>query len=533
MNTGSARCFRILSWSIGITLAAVGAGISFQVKAQSANPAAYAEIDRISVVGLEKRDFKAFLGIRYAQPPIGELRWQPPQPAATITRKADAFGPHCPQLASPFGTPSTSEDCLFLNVFTPLDAISRHPHYPVMVWIHGGALVQGESDDFDPVHFVKQGVIVVTINYRLGALGFLAHPSLDAEAHPGVNYGLLDQQAALKWVKDNIKGFGGDPRNVTIFGQSAGGQTVLSNLVSPGARGLFARAINQSGGYSLILPTLAQAETQGAAFAAKAGCPDQSAACLRQLPVEVVLANQSSTIDTTVADGKVIPLSIDVALKDGKFHRVPIMMGSNHDEARLFVAEKFDLAGNPLTPQGYAAFLKAQLPDIAGKVLEQYPASSFPSPMLALASFETDALFACNTARAGTLAAPFVHVFEYEFKDESAPELFAPPASFNYAAAHASELQFLFDGLGHQPVKPPLTPAEQELAQTMVRYWTNFAKTGNPNGDRAPEWKRIGDRGTAIQSLEPDGARPVFNFSGEHKCGFWDPIISVQAFPLE
>ncbi len=530
MGTDLARCLRLFSLSIGIALAVAAAGFSFPAKAQNTNRPAYAKIGRIAVVGLETQDFKEFLGIRYAQPPIGELRWQPPRPATTVTTKADAFGPHCPQVASPFGTASSSEDCLFLNVYTP-HAISRRSHYPVMVWIHGGNLVSGESDDFNPVHLVKQGVIVVTINYRLGALGFLAHPSLDAEAHPGVNYGLLDQQAALKWVKDNIAGFGGDPRNVTIFGQSAGGQSVLSNLVSPGARGLFARAINQSGAYSLILPTLVQAETQGTAFATKAGCPDQSAACLRQLPVKVVLANQAPEQDTTVLDGKVIPLSIDVALKTGKFNAVPIMTGSNHDEGRLFVAVLFDLMGTPLSAQGYAAFVKQELPGIADKILEQYPVSSFASPALALAALETDASFSCNTARAGTLAAPFVHVFEYEFKDDNAPERFLPPVSFAYAAAHASELQFLFDGLGHQPVKP-LTSAEQKLAQTMVRYWTNFAKTGNPNGYRVPEWQRIGSRGATIQSLDPDGTRPLLNFSEQHKCDFWNPIISVQAFPL-
>jgi para-nitrobenzyl esterase len=530
MGTGLARCLRLLSLSTGIALAAAIAGISFQAKAQNTNRPAYAKIGRTAVVGLDTQDFKEFLGIRYAQPPVGELRWQPPRPATTITRKADAFKPHCPQVASPFGTASTSEDCLFLNVYTP-HAISRHSHYPVMVWIHGGALVGGESDDFNPVHFVKQGVIVVTINYRLGALGFLAHPSLDAEAHPGVNYGLLDQQAALKWVRDNVAGFGGDPRNVTLFGESAGGQSILSHLVSPGARGLFARVINESGAYSLILPTLAQAETQGTAFATKAGCPDQSAACLRQLPVEAVLANQTSTQDTTIADGKVIPLSIDVALKSGKFHRVSIMAGSNHDEGRLFTAQQFDLEGAPLTAEGYTAFVKQELPSIAEKALELYPVSSFSSPVLALATLETDAIFSCNTARADVLAAPFVHVFEYEFKDDNAPQRFLPPVSYAYAAAHASELQFLFDGLGHQPVKA-LTPAEQKLAQMIVRYWTNFAKTGNPNGFRVPEWPRNRSRGATIQSLEPDGTKPSLHFSEEHKCDFWNPIISVQAFPL-
>src|ERR1700677_3270820 len=228
-----------------------------------------------AVRGLVNGAVDEFLGIPYAAPPVGPLRWQPPQPAASWSgvRDATQFAPHCPQLASPFGQASTSEDCLFLNVFTPSrgEAGARHP---VMVWIHGGALVTGESNDYDPTKLVEDGVTVVTINYRLGALGFLADPALaDANGQSG-DYGLMDQQAALRWVQRNIANFGGNPRNVTLFGESAGGLSVLSQVASPAARGLFAKAIAESGSYNLTQASLASAETAGQAFAAKAGCAD-------------------------------------------------------------------------------------------------------------------------------------------------------------------------------------------------------------------------------------------------------------------
>src|ERR1700733_15064420 len=208
-----------------------------------------------AVRGLANGAADEFLGIPYAAPPVGALRWQPPQPAASWAgvRDATKFAAHCPQLASPFGLASTSEDCLFLNVFTP-KAGGQHP---VMVWIHGGALVTGESDDYSPAGLVADGVTVVTINYRLGALGFLAHPApADANGQSG-DYGLMDQQAALRWVQRNIASFGGDPRDVTLFGESAGGLSTLSQVASPAARGLFAKAIAESGSYNLTQTSLA------------------------------------------------------------------------------------------------------------------------------------------------------------------------------------------------------------------------------------------------------------------------------------
>ena len=217
------------------------------------------------VTGTVAEGMREFLGIRYAAPPIGPLRWQPPQPvpADMATKTATAFAPHCPQSASPYGITSSTEDCLFLNVYTPdHDKLPGSAGLPVMVWIHGGALVVGESEGYDPVKLVTNGdVIVVTINYRLGYLGFLAEAGLDAEGHVAANYGLLDQQFALDWVRRNVAGFGGDPSKVTVFGKSAGGLSVLSNLVSPTAHGLFNRAIVESGAYALKLPSLATAET--------------------------------------------------------------------------------------------------------------------------------------------------------------------------------------------------------------------------------------------------------------------------------
>ena len=241
-----------------------------------------------------------FLGIPYAAPPVGALRWQPPRPPAPWhgVRPAVSYAPHCSQSSSPFDVASTSEDCLYLNVFTPADNNART--LPVMVWVHGGSLRTGESDDYNPAGLVQHGVIVVTINYRLGALGFLADAALAGRpGGPSGDYGLMDQQAALRWVQRNIRGFGGDPGNVTLFGESAGGLSTLSQLVSPGARGLIQRAIVESGTYELTEQSLASAESAGDAFAAKVGCASDAvpardtAACLRRLPVSTILADQN------------------------------------------------------------------------------------------------------------------------------------------------------------------------------------------------------------------------------------------------
>src|SRR5215467_4436304 len=478
--------------------------------------------------GIATPTMNEFLGIRYAQAPVGDLRWRPPRrPAPSFgIQNATQFGNHCPQPASPFGLASTTEDCLFLNVFTP----SRHGHHdedrdrdhsarrPVMFWIHGGALVVGESDDYNPQHLVEQGVIVVTVNYRLGALGFLAHPALSSEAadpdgdndvdHAPAsgNYGIMDQQFALKWVRRNIAAFGGDPHNVTIFGESAGGLSTFSNLVSPGAHGLFHRAIVESGAYRLNLPRLATAEAQGTAFATAEGCTAQTAACLRALTVGQVLAKENPAGYVTNVDGRVIPQSIDTALASGEFNRVPVMNGSNHDEWRLFVALNDVFAGIIPTPSNYPQIVAATLriPVVAtGPIVALYPPGTTTlSTELALGAVGTDAIFACPAHFASALASQFVPTFGYEFNDENAPEDFLPFAGFPYGAAHASELQYLFNLRTAFPITP-LTADQQQLAGNMVDYWTEFGESGNPNQSSTPFWPQFSVAGDAVQSLVP------------------------------
>jgi len=462
-----------------------------------------------------------FLGIPYAAPPVGALRWQPPRPAAPWSgvRPATSYAPHCPQPSSPFGAASTSEDCLYLNVFAPAGA--RTGDLPVMVWVHGGSLRTGESNDYNPAGLVRDGVVVVTINYRLGALGFLADAALASRpGGPSGNYGLMDQQAALRWVQRNIRGFGGDPGDVTLFGESAGGLSTLSQLASPGAGGLFQRAIVESGTYQLTQPSLATAEAAGQAFAAKAGCAASTAACLRRLPVATILADENPVGYTPDIDGAVLTKSVKTALASGQFNRVPVMIGTNHDEYRLFVAA-FQFVGQQVTAANYQSMIASTLgvpPAVASRIAAQYPLSRYPSPPVALGAVGTDAIFACHALTAETSMARYVPVYAYEFNDENAPELFLPPAGFPYGAAHASELPYLF-GPAAVPQPGPFSQAQRQLAAAMKQDWTNLAKTGVP----ASGWPRFSGASQRMLSLVPPRPRTETDFAAQHHCAFWAP----------
>ena len=466
-----------------------------------------------------------FRGIPYAAAPVGARRWAPPERPARHAAILDAtqFASHCPQIAGPFGQASTTEDCLFLNVFTPRRfGVLR----PVMVWIHGGALVTGESNDYDASRLVDQGdVIVVTINYRLGALGFTSHPALSAESpdHASGNYGLLDQQEALRWVQRNILRFGGDPTRVTIFGESAGGLSVHSQLASPGSHGLFQRAIVESGAYQLAQPSLAAAEAAGSAFATSAGCTDQSAACLRALTVEQILAHQNGA--SPVVDGAFLHESVKDAFASGAFNRVPVMEGANHDEWRLFVAGTVLVTG-PGTAEGYPAAIQATLGIPAAAVplfASQYPLASFASPDLALSALGTDGIFDCNARFAAHLLSAFVPTFAYEFNDPNAPERFLPPVNFPYASAHASEIQYLFDLPVAVPA-PALDRDQRRLSDAMIAYWTSFARTGQPAARTTPAWPRYTAERDTLQSLVPPTPHPTAEFATDHRCSFWDSL---------
>jgi para-nitrobenzyl esterase len=481
-----------------------------------------------AVRGLASGAVDEFLGIPYAAPPVGALRWRPPRPAARWSGVRDAmrFGPHCPQAASPFGQASTSENCLFLNVFRPSWQRTRR-HNPVMVWIHGGALVTGESDDYLPAKLVQDGVTVVTINYRLGALGFLAHPALaDANGQSG-DYGLMDQQAALRWVQRNIARFGGDPRNVTVFGESAGGLSTLSQVASPEARGLFDKAIVESGSYNLTQASLSSAESAGEAFAAKAGCAGQTAACLRSLPVSAILANEDTAGYTPNINTDVLPESLGTAFATGKFNRVPIINGTNRDEWRLFVALS-ELEGNPVTAANYQSMISSTLgvPSAAAAVVAaEYPLSAFPSPSVALGAVGTDAIFACPALTIDQSVSHFVPTFAYEFNDENAPEEFLPPVSFPYGAAHASEIQYLMD-LPAAAFPGTLSSAQQQLATTMKTYWTNFAKRGFPSSFGSSFWQPFHDTSQRMQSLIPPAPQTETDFATTHNCAFWAALAA-------
>src|SRR6185295_15863847 len=320
---------------IGMALALLlGMVVSAQAKSETDKSPVFDIIKTADgpVVGPELRGVYRFLGIPYAKPPIGELRWRPPQPVAKWTgvRTATKFGPTCAQVTTlgPFaGPPNSNEDCLYLNVFTS----DTKAKLPVLVWFHGGGYFDGASNDYDAAKLVTRGkLVVVTMNYRLNLFGFMAHPAIDAEGHAFGNYGIMDMQAALKWVQRNIAAFGGDPGNVTLGGQSAGSTSTAAAMISPASAGLFHRAIFQSGGYSPFVPK-SVAEDKGKKFAAAAGCTTGDIAkCLRALPAAKIeaLAGSASEINPLITnpmvDGTVIPEQEIDLIQAGDFNKVPV-----------------------------------------------------------------------------------------------------------------------------------------------------------------------------------------------------------------
>jgi para-nitrobenzyl esterase len=471
-----------------------------------------------------------FLGIPYAAPPVGSLRWRPPAPAASWrgVREATQFGPSCPQTASPFAPPGTfSENCLYLNVYTPTLHATGDEGRPVLVWIHGGGFTEDAGRNYDGSKLAADGVVVVTINYRLGALGFLAHPALASRpGGPAGNYGLMDQQAALRWVQRNIARFGGNPHNVTIAGQSAGGLSVLAQLVSPGARGLFQRAIVQSGTFALNQQPLATAEAAGEKFATAVGCPDQSAACLRNVPVSDLVSKFGVEIPGVV-DGSVLSQPIGTALARGQFARVPVINGITHDEELLFVAglnltvsrgTNVPLAA-PLdgSEANYQADIAQALgvPDArAAAIAAEYPLSAYPNAVVAFSLLVSDASFACPALQVDHwTAARGVPTYAYQFNDDNAPvNILGKSLGL---ATHGAELPYLFD----QPNTPVvLDPDQQALAASMRADWASFASTGNPSSSALP-WTSF--NGAGVLSLVPLRSQITTDFATAHHCSFW------------
>jgi para-nitrobenzyl esterase len=401
---------------------------------------------------------------------------------------------------------------------------------PVLVWIHGGGLTEDAGRNYDGSKLAADGTVVVTINYRLGALGFLAHPALASRpGGPAGNYGLMDQQAALRWVRDNIAQFGGDPHNVTIAGQSAGGLSVLAQMVSPGSRGLFQKAIIQSGSFALNQQPLADAEAAGEAFAAQAGCPDQTAACLRQLPVSD-LVNPNLVEIPGVVDGKVLTEPIGTALAAGRFARVPVLNGTNHDEERLFVSIGLTVSQGtdvlipeqPVTTDNYQIDIAAALGVPAARaaaIAAEYPPAAYPSPPVAFSTLVGDASFACPALQIDQLTSQRVPTHAYEFNDDNAPQLFTRPGLVAPVATHESELPYLFD-LPNAPFPAQLSAGQQALAASMRAAWANFASTGNP-ATRAVPWPAFGAGSAQMLSLVPPQPQIETDFATRHHCAFW------------
>jgi para-nitrobenzyl esterase len=338
----------------------------------------------------------------------------------------------------------------------------------------------------------------------------------------------MDQQAALRWAERNIAKFGGDPQDVTIFGESAGGLSVHSQLASPLAAGLFDGAIAQSGAYALRLPSLEQAESQGTFTAQTVGCADQSAACLRSAPVDKLVAAQPATGMTPNVDGNVLPQSPATAFSSGEFNRVPVIEGTTHDEFSLFAATNIEAVFGTFawTPSFYPLVVTTLLSTLginasASAVIAEYPLGNVQSSAKAVIALATDALFACPGRGAARSLSQFARTYAYEFNDQNAPQVFIPPASFPFGAYHASELSYLFDSTirgGHAP----FSDDQERLAAAMVRYWTQFARAADPNSAGVPVWPAYTTTNDTYMSLQPPAPKAVTNFAADHHCAFWD-----------
>ena len=516
--------------SLIVTVAGAAATVDSGALAASTPSDPVVETEGGSVGGVAADGGFVFRGVPYAAPPTGPFRWQAPQPAPAWdgVRDATEFAPSCPQQAGPFAPPgSLDEDCLYLNVYTPALGNADTSGRPVLVWIHGGGLATDAARNYDPTLLAAEGTVVVTINYRLGALGFLSHPALSSRpGGPSGNYGLMDQQAALGWVQRNIGEFGGDPLNVTIAGQSAGGLSVLAHLVASDSQGLFHKAIVQSGAFALTQLPLADAEAFGQSVADAAGCADQTADCLRELPVDALVNNFPTAAIPGVVDGEVLTESIGTALAGGRFAQVPILNGINHDEELLFVAGLgVAVSGGtfvPLDPpevtdENYRQHIESTLgvsETRAAAIAEEYPTNLYPSPTVALSALVGDANFACTALQMNEWTSALVPTFTYEFADDAAPPRTAPIP----AATHGSELPYLFD-LPNAPLQDPLNAEQQELAGTMRAAWANFAATGDPS-TAAVSWPSFDDGGQGLSFVTPEPQIDT-EFASRHHCAFW------------
>jgi para-nitrobenzyl esterase len=477
----------------------IGAPIPSTAGGPSANPPAG------SLEGVREGDVLSFKGIPYAVPPVGQARWKPPAqlPRWSGIKQASQFGPACTQPPAPGNSVysndlgPTSEDCLTLNIWSSAGASNA----PVFLWIHGGALQGGSSKEamYDGARLAAHGVVVVSINYRLGVLGFLAHPELSSESPTGIsgNYGLLDQIEALRWVKRNIAAFGGDSSNVTIAGESAGGLSVMYLLASPLARGLFAKAIAESA-YMISTPELKQkrfgspgAEEVGAKLAAALHAADLAA--LRAMDAQSLTAAAAAAYfaPSGVVDGHVLTHQLVETFDRGEQSRVPLMAGFNSGEIRSL---RMLAPPAPANAGDYENIIRERYQDLAGEFLRLYPSATLEESVLATTR---DALYGWTSEklalRQTALGLPaYLYLFNHGY----------PAAdSAGLHAFHASELPFVFGTVRRTPPNWPKidgSPKEAGLSEAMMSYWTSFAKTGKPIAPHEPDWPVYGATGAYL-----------------------------------
>jgi len=455
-----------------------------------------------AISGLRENGLDVYKGIPFAAPPMGDLRWRPPvRPAPWRgTRKAEKFAPACMQVgvSMPGETAAAvSEDCLYLNIWTP--AKTGHKHLPVIVWIYGGGYINGSAAM--PLYWgdrlAKKGVIVVTIAYRLGPLGFLALPELTRESphHSSGNYGLMDQIAALEWVQRNITPFGGDPKCVTIAGQSSGSISVSILMASPLAKGLFQRAIGESGGLFEPLQLapkylLANAERDGEKYAASLGAA--SLKDLRRVPATQLTGNAGGIVHPVI-DPNVLPLPPYEAFASGQQNDVPLLIGSNADEARALVDVTHHTAAT------FDSDLERSVGQLPPALVAAYPHATDEEARQAQLGLERDLRFgwdmwAWARLQAGTGKSP---VFYYSFREQ--PPFPAGSVYAGWGASHYAELWYVFDHLDQSPWN--WTAADRKLGEEMSSYWVNFARTGDPNSPGLPPWPAFANTESKVQYL--------------------------------
>jgi para-nitrobenzyl esterase len=480
------------------------------------------QIESGALEGVAQRDFSTYLGVPFAAPPVEALRWREPQPVAPWrgTRKAASFAPACSQKGVSMPgerPPATREDCLYLNIWTP--AKTAADRLPVMVWIHGGGYTNGSASM--PLYWgdklAQRGIVVVTIAYRLGPLGFLAHPELTSEStrKSSGNYGLLDQIAALEWIQRNIAAFGGDRGRVTIAGQSAGAMAVSMLMASPRAKGLFHRAIAQSGGLFepvRIAPQylLANAESDGRKYLSSLRV--DSIAALRQRPVEELLEGLAGSVSHPVIEPDVLPIAPYEAFVSGSYNDVPVLIGFNAEESRSLV----DVTR--VKSATFAADIERRFGALPPPLIEAYPHATDREAQQARLDFERDLRFAWDMWTWARLQSG--RAFFYYFLQR--PPFPAGSVQDGWGASHFAELWYTFDHLDQEAWS--WSPADRRLARQMTGYWTNFIKTGNPNGAGLTHWPVFGDD---AHTLHLGGSVLVGRLPGTDRLRVFDEVYAA------